>query len=95
MKNWYTYILLCDQKTFYVGMTKDLRRRLSEHKGKKSFFIKKFSVIQLVYVEKYKSEKEAVARGSNFLGKNRILVYNLNHEKSRKKGLATIFSGNF
>src|SRR3989344_729753 len=48
---WYTYILLCDQKTFYVGMTNDLASRLAEHKNKQSFFTKKFFDIELVYKE--------------------------------------------
>lgn len=71
MRNWYTYILLCDQKTFYVGMTNDFRRRLNEHKKKESFFTKKFSEVQLVYVEKYGSEKESVDREKQIKGWSR------------------------
>ncbi len=36
MKFYYTYILLCSDKSYYTGMTNDLERRLTEHQaGKK------------------------------------------------------------
>ena len=31
MKQYFVYILLCSDNTFYVGVTNDLDRRLSEH----------------------------------------------------------------
>lgn len=36
-------MLLCDQKTFYIGITDDIQNRLATHKRGKSFFTKKFS----------------------------------------------------
>ena len=51
-QTWYVYMLLCDQKTFYIGITPDIERRLSEHQSKTSFFTKKFSDLQVVYSEK-------------------------------------------
>jgi putative endonuclease len=59
---WFVYILLCDQKTFYIGTTDNLERRLSEHRNKRSFFTKKFSDIELVYEENYKTRSEAGLR---------------------------------
>ena len=59
---WYVYMLLCDQKIFYVGITNDLVHRIEQHYKKKSFFTKKFSEIRLVYCEKHKSKKAAVKR---------------------------------
>ena len=70
-ENWYTYILLCDQKTFYVGMTNDLKNRIIQHKTKQSFFTKKFSDIRLVYCEKYSSNHEAALRERQIKGWNR------------------------
>jgi|SRR3989338_3723415 len=66
--NWSVYILFCDQKTFYVGMTDDLNRRLVEHKNKYSNYTKKFSDIKLVYSEKLNSRQEAVNRESQIKG---------------------------
>jgi len=68
---WYTYILLCDQKTFYVGMTNNLKNRLTEHRVKQSFFTKKFSDIRLVYCEKYESDHEAAIREKQIKGWSR------------------------
>ena len=59
---YFVYILLCDQKTFYVGLTNNLERRIIQHKRKESFFTKKFSDIQLVYSEKYQKGSFAEAR---------------------------------
>src|SRR3989344_6427662 len=62
------YILLCDQKTFYVGITKDLEKRLKEHKNKQSFFTKKFSELSLVYREEYLDRKSAELREEQLKG---------------------------
>ena len=59
---WVTYILFCDQKTFYVGMTNDLDRRLSEHKNGYSPYTKKFSDIKLAYQEKFSQKITAELR---------------------------------
>ncbi|PIS16959.1 MAG: hypothetical protein COT61_01110 [Candidatus Portnoybacteria bacterium CG09_land_8_20_14_0_10_44_13] len=29
---WFLYILFCDQKTFYIGITKNLKSRFEEHR---------------------------------------------------------------
>ena len=68
MRNWYVYLLLCDQKTFYVGLTDDVQRRFSEHCSKESFFTKKFSDLKLVYCEKYNDKHEAAAREQQLKG---------------------------
>ena len=61
-------MLLCDQKTFYVGITNNVEGRLTSHKNKQSFFTKKFSDIELVYCEKYSSKIEATVREKQFKG---------------------------
>lgn len=53
---WFVYMLLCDKKTFYIGITNNLKNRINQHKNKLSFFTKKFSDLKLVYCEKYSSE---------------------------------------
>ena len=59
---YFVYILLCDEKTFYVGLTDNLERRLTQHKRKESFYTKKFSQIKLVYKEQYSLKWQAEKR---------------------------------
>ncbi len=65
---YFLYILLCDQKTYYVGITDNLERRLSEHKNKKSFYTKQFSDIKLVYTEEIKNKNLAEKREKQIKG---------------------------
>jgi len=65
---WVVYILFCDQKIFYVGMTNDIRRRISEHKLKRSPYTKRFSDIKLVYKELLPSHAEAADRENQLKG---------------------------
>ncbi len=67
-KIWFVYLLLCDLKTFYVGITTDIVKRIIEHKKKESIFTKKFSDIRLVYCEKYSREHEAAMREKQLKG---------------------------
>lgn len=69
---WYVYLLLCDQKTFYIGITNNLTNRIKRHKDKNSFFTKKFSDIRLAYCEKYKTKKEAILREGQIKGWSRV-----------------------
>lgn len=68
---WYVYIILCDGKTFYVGITNDLINRYRQHKSKNSFFTKKFFQIKLIYCEQYESEHEAAIREKQLKGWSR------------------------
>jgi len=68
---WYVYLLLCDQKTFYVGITDNPRERLSEHRKGKSIFTKKFSDIKFVYCEYWSSKHKAVIREKQLKGWSR------------------------
>ena len=61
-------MLLCDKKTFYVGITNNIKRRLQEHKGKESFFTKKFSDLEIVYCEKYDDKNTAAKREQQIKG---------------------------
>jgi putative endonuclease len=65
---YYLYILLCDQKTFYVGITRDIKRRTEEHENKESFYTKKFSDIKLVYTEEYSTQKSVENREKQIKG---------------------------
>lgn len=61
---YYTYILSSDNNfTVYVGVTRDLKRRIYEHKsGKIPGFTKQYHVQKLVYYEQYKDVVKAIAR---------------------------------
>jgi putative endonuclease len=65
---WFVYMLLCDQKTFYVGQTNDIANRFFQHKNKLSFYTKQFSDIKFVYSERYKTEKDAIRREKQIKG---------------------------
>ncbi|MBP3308459.1 MAG: GIY-YIG nuclease family protein [Clostridia bacterium] len=60
----YVYILTNKYNTvLYVGMTKDLRRRIKEHtKESASGFTKKYNVCKLVYFEEFQNRDEAASR---------------------------------
>ncbi len=65
---WYVYMLLCDQKTFYVGISDNPAERLSEHMNGKSLFTKKFSDIKFVYCEKWPGKHMAAIREKQIKG---------------------------
>ena len=49
--------------TFYVGVTSDLYRRVSEHQnGIGSSFTSKYNLFDLIYFEEYSDIKQAIAR---------------------------------
>jgi putative endonuclease len=65
MKHSYFVYILASRRngTLYVGVTNDLIRRISEHKGKfVPGFTRKYGVDKLVYFEEYTSILEARAR---------------------------------
>ena len=66
--NWYIYILLCDQKSYYVGLTHDLKQRLASHKSKANLATKEFSDLKMVYHEQFGTRKEAEAREKQLKG---------------------------
>lgn len=65
---WFVYLLLCNQKTFYVGITNNLSKRIAQHKNKKSIHTKQFSDIQIVYCERYGTKYEAAVREKQLKG---------------------------
>jgi len=70
-KPWFVYLLLCDQKTFYVGITTNIAGRVNQHRAKESFFTKKFFDVELVCCERYKLEHEAAMREKQIKGWSR------------------------
>lgn len=64
----FVYILLCDNRKFYVGITDNLDRRLEQHSRGYSPYTKQFSVISLVYSEEYKTRTKAELREKQIKG---------------------------
>ncbi len=65
---WNVYILLCDKKTYYVGLTSNLSNRLKSHLHRENIATKEFDNIQLVYKEKYILRKIAEKREKQLKG---------------------------
>ncbi len=64
---YYLYVLRSKKnKSFYVGSTKDLRKRFLEHNTAKSVYSKKFLPWELIYYEAYKTYKLAFRREKSF-----------------------------
>lgn len=61
----FVYILRTSSNTLYIGQTKNLERRIEEHKSNKSKsakYIRYFDSFKLVYSEKYETRKEVMQR---------------------------------
>lgn len=70
-KMWYLYILDCDKKYFYVGITTDLNNRLQQHQNGQSKFTKRFKEITLVYAEEFGNKEDAAVREKEIKGWSR------------------------
>lgn len=63
MGNFYVYILASDTGTLYIGITRDLIRRVGAHKeGCGSLFTRKYHVNKLVYYEEFEDPLTAIER---------------------------------
>ncbi|MDI1355864.1 MAG: GIY-YIG nuclease family protein [bacterium] len=93
----FTYILLCNDASYYTGSTKDLHLRLKQHHaGKGANHTKKRLPVQLVYYEEFQRIDEAFYREKQIQGWSRAkkealiksdinLLMELSNEKNRKK----------
>ncbi|MFA6253111.1 MAG: GIY-YIG nuclease family protein [Patescibacteria group bacterium] len=50
---YYVYLLKLNSGKFYIGYTKDLRRRLTEHKAHKTYFVGREKSFDLIYYEAF------------------------------------------
>lgn len=73
MKQYYTYILLCADGSFYTGVTSSLENRLVQ--DKKGLFKKSYTnsrlPVYLVFYETFSYVLEAIAREKQIQGWNR------------------------
>lgn len=60
---WHLYLLRLSDSSLYCGITKDLKRRLKEHRrGRGSKYVKGRLPFELVYLEEHDSRIEAMRR---------------------------------
>ena len=59
---YYIYILLLSNKQLYIGITKNLQRRIKEHKSGKSPFTKNRLPVKLIFTEIFINKKDAEKR---------------------------------
>ena len=62
------YILRCADDSYYTGITTNLRRRLVQHHKGEAVYTATRLPVELVYLEKFASESEAVAREQQIKG---------------------------
>ena len=68
----YTYILLCNDGSYYTGSTNDLERRIKEHfAGQGSNHTKKHPPIRLLYYEEFDRIDDAFKREKQIQGWSR------------------------
>jgi putative endonuclease len=62
--SWFVYILKCRDNSFYVGLTTNLKRRLSQHNNGIFVFnyTKSRRPVRLIYWERYNDKHEAALR---------------------------------
>ncbi|KKT57670.1 MAG: excinuclease ABC subunit C, nonfunctional [Candidatus Giovannonibacteria bacterium GW2011_GWC2_44_9] len=81
---YFTYILECADKSFYVGCTNNLERRLEQHNNSKwgAHFTKLRRPVVLRYFEKFTTLKEARRRETEIKGWRREKKLNLINKNS-------------
>jgi putative endonuclease len=69
LKRYYVYILSSRSRTLYVGVTGNLEKRTSQHKGREgSQFAAQYNVDRRVYVEEFSSPTDAILREKQLKG---------------------------
>jgi putative endonuclease len=62
-KNWFVYIAICKDKTFYTGITNNLEKReLTHNQGKGAAYTKTRTPIRIIYSEKHLDRSCALKR---------------------------------
>ena len=70
--NYYVYILTNKNKTvLYIGVTNNLKNRITFHKTSKSSFTSKYNCFNLIYYERFEDVNFAIKREKELKGWNR------------------------
>ena len=69
MQQYYVYVMTSRNRTLYIGVTRDLTRRVFEHKQQLTTgFTKKYKVSSLVFFETTSDVEVAIAREKQLKG---------------------------
>ncbi len=73
MRKFWVYILRCGDKSYYVGVTDDLEKRIAIHKEglDKNSYTYQRRPVELVYSEEYSSINDAISREKQLQGWSR------------------------
>jgi putative endonuclease len=84
MRSSYIYILTNKYRTtFYVGVTADLSKRISEHQNEiGSVFTKKYNLKYLIYFKEFNDINQAIAREKQIKNWRKDWKLNLIKEKN-------------
>ena len=67
MNKWYTYVLLCENGTFYRGYTNDLDKRFAKHKaGTGAKYTRMHKPVKIVHAEEFETKIDAIKRERYF-----------------------------
>jgi len=62
MRHYWIYILTNKSNTLYIGITNDLKRRISEHRKKLiKGFTSRYNLNKLIFYETFNNPKDAIA----------------------------------
>lgn len=72
LPGWYCYLLLCNDGSYYCGITSNLTNRIRDHaSGKGSGYTKENKPVALVWYESHKNRRSAAARENQIKNWNR------------------------
>jgi putative endonuclease len=63
LRPWFVYVIICNNGTYYTGITRDLERRLKLHStGKGAKYTRVYGVKAMIYSKKFKNHRLAALR---------------------------------
>jgi len=73
MKRYYVYILLCNDKSYYTGVTSDLKKRISEHQqgSIQNCYTDSRRPVKLVFQSEFNHVKDALSAEKQIKGWSR------------------------
>ena len=72
MKDFYVYILLCTDNSYYVGHTDDINKRMHEHSsGRESGYVSTRLPVKLVFLQACSGRAEAISAERKLKGWSR------------------------